>query len=309
MARTIIRRNLASLSDDLNSAIEGFLSYCRSKGLSPRTEQFYGERLGQFRRFLDASDMNVAPKDIDAGLIRSFVDETQSKCSAATANHNLNALRIFLGFLSNEGWISRNPALGIEKVKTRRKLIDAVSPEIVKALVFTCDLKSFCGVRDRAIILTLFDCGVRVGELIQLPMDALNWAEQTLLVSGKTGERIVPFGATVRQTLNSYVSRRGEMPGQNRVFITQFGDRMSRFSVRDMLERRAKAAGLENAHIHAHAFRHGAAVELLRAGASAFHVQRLLGHTTLDMTRTYVDLVDADLKTVHERCSPTDRLG
>ena len=93
------------------------------------------------------------------------------------------------------------------------------------------------------------------------------------------------------------------------VFITQFGDALSRYSIRDMLSRRSKAAGMKDAHIHAHAFRHGAAIELIRAGASAFHVQRMLGHTTLDMTRTYVDLIDSDLRAIHEQCSPSDRLG
>lgn len=309
MARATIRTRTTSLSDDLQTGIDGFLSYCRSKGLSLRTQQFYSERLEQFRRYLACNDLCIAPKDIDAGIIRAFIDDTRVRCSVSTANHNLNVLRIFMTFLSDEGWITGNPAKSVDRLKTHRKLIDAVSPDTVKSLVATCDVKTFCGARDRAILLTLFDCGIRVGELVNVRLDCLNWAEQTVLVSGKTGERVVPFGATVRQALNAYISSRGEIQDQTLLFVTQFGDAMTRYSIRDMLERRAKDAGLQDVRIHAHAFRHGAALEILRAGASAFHVQKLLGHQTLDMSRTYVELVEADLRNVHEQCSPTDRLG
>lgn len=294
--------------DNFDTAIEIFMGYCRSKGLSGITVEYYGQRLDNFKEFILSSDNLLKPNEITPQIIQQFMEHCCNKTSASMANHNLSVVKTFFRYLTSEGWIKNDPTLNITKAKTQRKVINAITPEVVLALVKTCKTNSFIDLRDKAILLVLFDCGIRVGELTNLTDSSINWEDQTMLVCGKTGERIVPFGITVKQVLTVYMARRGKL-SSDRLFVTQFGDALHRFSIGDMLERRTKRAGITGVRVHAHAFRHGAAVELLRAGASAFHVQKLLGHQDLSMTQTYVSLAESDLKTVYQHCSPTDRLN
>ena len=121
-------------------------------------------------------------------------------------------------------------------------------------------------------------------------------------------ERVVPFSSGVRQALSSYVAKRGILPRQDRLFVTHFGEAMTRFCVRDMLRRRAETAGLEGVRVNSHVFRHSFAKMYLLNGGDVFSLQRILGHASLEMVRNYMNLVQGEVHRQHSRFSPVDHI-
>ena len=206
-----------------------------------------------------------------------------------------------------DGLLDQNPIDRVDKPRRRRAVISTFSPEEVESILATCR-NDFVGVRDRAIILTLLDCGLRASELCGLRLEDIDWREQTLLVVGKGDkERIVPFGSAVRRVLGEYIGRRGDLPCRE-LFVSVYGEPINRHRLRAIVRRRCEAAGIKGVRCSPHTFRHTFAVMFLRAGADAFTLQKLLGHSDLAMTRRYCELSRTDVLEKHRLFSPADRL-
>jgi len=291
----------------MQEALESFFSRGRARNLSPRTLDFYRERLGCFARFLEGRGLEVAPEQVTADVIRDFLASECERTSAATANHGYVTLRAFFRFLLREDVLTENPMEKVEKVRVARKVVETFSVEQVEAMLAQCG-RSFNGARLRAVILTLLDCGLRVSELCGLTLDDVSWDEGTLRVMGKgSKERVVPFGDAARQALMAYVSKRGSIPGEVALFVTVYGDRMNRHEVHRILRRAGAKAGLSGVRCSPHTFRHTFAVMYLRNGGDAFTLQKLLGHSDLAMTRRYCELSQTDTIAKHRQASPGDR--
>jgi site-specific recombinase XerD len=121
-------------------------------------------------------------------------------------------------------------------------------------------------------------------------------------------ERTIWFGLTTTQALRQYLTRRGELD-HNKLFVSHTGEPINRYRVRNIIVERSEQAGISGVRCSPHSLRHTCAVTFLRNGASAFDVQRLLGHSTLDMTKRYVSLVDSDLMDAHAKASPVDNIA
>jgi integrase/recombinase XerC/integrase/recombinase XerD len=295
------------LAENLPAAIESFLNYCRSKNLSGETVKYYRYRLQAFARFLAHDAPGTAPKDVTPQVVRSFIAWEVQRNSPATANHSLVALRAFFNYLVRDGFLESSPVAGVEKVRCRRTVIDTFTLDQLEAVLKTCG-KSFTGVRDRAMIVLLFDCGLRVSELCGLTLDDICWNEQTLAVVGKGDkERIVPFGSAARQALVQYLGRREDL-ATKALFVTCYGDPIGRFRGREIVADRCKAAGITGVRCSPHTLRHTFAVTYLRAGGDVFSLQKMLGHSDLTMTRRYCELSQTDVVEKHRLYSPADRL-
>ncbi len=176
--------SLAPISTDLAAAIDMFLSVCKGKNLSVNTLIYYRTRLQAFSRYVDATCPGDGPKDITRQLLRAFLAAQTEECSASTANHNFIALRAFFNFLLGEGFLAENPIEKVEKPRRRKSVISTFTLEQVESVLATCK-NDFVGVRDRAMILVMLDCGPRASELCGLRLDDINWLDRTLLVLGK----------------------------------------------------------------------------------------------------------------------------
>ena len=303
-----IPRYQTTVSHSLRDAIQGFLDYSRSKNLSPRTIEFYGERLQSFEQYIGQASPGLPPGEVTPPLIRAYLIESCETCSAATANHNLNVLRNFYNFLVRDGFVDENPALRVEKLKQRKTVIETFSPEQIQAILNSCG-KDFCGIRDRAIMLAFLDTGIRLQELANLRLHDVSFSEQVLLVLGKGNkERRVPFGLGVKKALNAYLLRRPEIPNQDLLFVTQYGDSAGKHCVQLLLKRRAEQARITSVRASAHTYRHTFAKSYLLNGGDVFSLQKILGHTTMEMVRNYVNLVNHEVQTLHARFSPVDRM-
>ena len=304
MAETV-KLSIVHVTYDLAAAVSAFLAYCRSKNLSAKTVDYYASRLLAFTRFAG----NCPPTDITAAIIREFLIHEKDTNSAATANHSLCTLRVFLGFLHAEGFLESNAAASVVKLKAKKRVIETFSPEQIEAVLRTCD-RDFLGIRDRAVILTLLDTGVRVSELCGLELGSVLWEEQSFRVFGKGAkERIVPFGQGVRQSLSSYMRCRTNSLATRALFVTQYGEPLDRYRVREVVKNRCEQAGIKGIRLSPHTLRHTCAVSYLRAGGDTFTLQLLLGHTSQEMTRRYCEsLTAADVQAKHRDFSPVDNM-
>jgi site-specific recombinase XerD len=175
------------------------------------------------------------------------------------------------------------------------------------------DTTTYVGQRDYTITLLLLDSGLRVSELCELKMEDVRLEEGLLKVLGKGNkERLIPVGRQVQKLMWHYIGRfrpSPAMPRVSNVFLTDDGYPLCKDRVEKLLTRYGKLAGLTGVRCSPHTFRHTAAVSFLRNGGDVFSLQRLLGHSSLEMTRRYCQLADIDVQKAHMRASPVDNLG
>jgi len=291
----------------LQTAIDGFLAVCKAKNLSPNTASYYGYRLMAFTRFLEARGADPGPEQVNPSLIREFLTSERERASATTAHHSLLALRAFFNHLVRDGLLDTNPALAVDKPKRRVTIIPTLAPDQAKAILDTCE-RDFYGVRDRAILLLMLDTGLRVQELVTLEMVDVSLERQTVLVVGKGDkERQLPYGSGVRAALAAYLARRGDT-GNGRFFVNHYKEPLTRHAVRYMIRSRGLDARIAGVRLSPHTLRHTFAKMWLVNGGDVFSLQRMLGHSTMEMVRNYVNLVAGEVASIHRFCSPVDRL-
>lgn len=292
----------------LPEATAYFLAARQAQHCSPETIRYYAHRLEAFRRFLAARDASDDLALLTPPLLRQFLTDEATRTSASTAKHSYITLSAFCRFLVDEGWLPDNPLATVKRPKAPRTLVQTFTPEQVTALLATCD-RGFAGVRDYALILLMLDSAPRVSEVANLRLDDIRWDDQTLRIMGKGSiERRVPFGTTTRRALHAYLAKRGAQETRA-VFITVFGDGMSRACIAQTLKVRGRQAGLTGVRCSPHTFRHTSAVMFLRNGGDVFSLQKLLGHSDLTMTRRYAELSQTDVCERHRQFSPADALS
>jgi len=193
-----------------------------------------------------------------------------------------------------------------------RRVIPAFSQHQVQQLLAAVDFSKVEGYRDYVIILTLLDTGLRVSELCSLRLSNLWLEDGVLKVTGKGNkERLVPIGRQIQRILWRYINRhRPEpaMPNCDFLFLTKDGRPLTKDRVEKIIGHYGKKAGLQGVRCSPHTLRHTAAITFLRNGGDVFSLQRMLGHSSLEMTRRYCDIADIDLKKAHMTASPVDNL-
>lgn len=306
MRKNTIRVLENAPATSLKLAIKAFTSTCKASGLSKSTIDYYSYRLQALQKNLGN---DCPPADVTAERIRKFVSDELNNKSKTTAHHAHVVLNVFFKWLTSEGILDENPMLRVEKPRRSQKVIQSFSAEQIEAMLDACD-NTFSGLRDKAIFLVLFDCALRASELCSLNVEDVDFTENTILVrEGKGGKaRIVPFSVATARALSSYLTRRPDDLETDALFVSVNRNRLTRFALKDIIKKRCETAGIIGVRCSPHTFRHTAAITFLRNGADAFAVQRLLGHTTLDMTRRYCNMTDGDLAEKHRAFSPANSL-
>ncbi len=308
MTTRLFLRKQTTPREAMAAAVESFYQRCRARNLTPGTIRFYAYRFLAFRRFLDEKGHDPDPADVTPQQIREFLSWEQQRSSAVTAKHSYRTLTAFFSFLVKDGQLADSPMDNVESIRQKTPIIPTFSIEQIQALLATCD-NQFVGVRDRALILTLLDTGLRVSELCSLATNDVDWGEQTLYVMGKGGKgRKVPFGQTTRQAFLSYLSRRGDIIGTNALFVGVLGEPYKTGGVHEMLKIRGERAKIHDVKCTPHNFRRYFAVNFIRNGADSFTLQKILGHSDLTMTRRYCELAETDVQNKHRQFSPGDSL-
>ena len=295
----------------IKEAARMFMDRCTALNLADGTVAWYGRILDDLTAHQSARSIEELAAITPAGL-RDFVADLRRRGQASATVHGAyGALRCAFRFWQREGELAANPMALVERPKRERVLIRPMSPDQASRLLDQPDAKTMEGLRDRAIMMIMLDSGLRVSEAISLEANRIEWLNCTLTVMGKgRKERSVPFSSRTCQTMLDYARKRG----QGRVQAPQFflgprGRPLDRSGVRKAVAGYGRQAGIEGVRVSPHTLRHTFAVLYIRNGGDSFSLQEILGHSTLEMTRRYVNFARQDVAEQHKKFSPMESLA
>lgn len=278
------------------------------RGLSERTVSAYGRDLERCIRFCEGAGASD-PGAVTAAMLREWVFSLKEAGLAATSIRRAqSAVRTYFGFLVNEGVLETAPTDRLEAPKADRKLPDFLTHQEIDALLTAPDPDHRLFWRDRAILETLYATGMRVSELVELRISAVDLQEGFASVFGKGAkERFVPIGTPAARALERYL--REVRPGLDsgggagRVFLNARGTPMRRESVFVIVRDTARRAGIRRP-VSPHTLRHTFATHLVEGGADLAAVQELLGHADISTTQIYTHLDRRYLRDIHRKHHP-----
>jgi len=284
------------------------------KGASEHTCRGYLHDLCHFAGFISASQLypvsetgEVDVRRVGRDIIRVYLRALFGSNKRSSIARKLASLRSFFQYLVREGIIPRNPAKGVASPKRERYIPRALTVDEMFRLLDAPDRSDPPGLRDRAILELLYSSGIRVGELIQLNCDDVEWELGIVKVLGKGNkERIVPIGSKAIEALRDALRGRGSSAAQggtHPLFVNARGGRLTDRSVRRIVETYAKRCGL-GGNITPHALRHSFATHLLDAGADLRDIQELLGHVSLSTTQKYTHVSVGGLMEIYDKAHP-----
>ncbi len=278
-------------------------------GLSPNTLASYRRDLqgwalwlGKVGRTLEAADR----ADIEAFLAEQFA----LRARPSSINRRLSSLRRFYRLAVQQGRSKSDPTLRVRSPKRPRQLPKNLSERQVEDLLSAPETGHPRGLRDRAMLETLYATGLRVSELVGLRLAQLGLDAGVLRVMGKgSKERLVPLGEEALVWLKAYLQQArpgfaGSARASDAVFLTTRGQGMSRQAFWQLVKRHAQRAGIDSAALSPHTLRHAFATHLLNHGADLRVVQMLLGHADISTTQIYTHVARERLKTLHQQHHP-----
>ena len=290
------------------SYIDAFMRYLRlERNASPHTLRNYGSDLRQFQRFLESQETAgaIRIKKIDRLTLRGYMAfMQQAGIGKRSLSRKISTLRSFFRFLRREGVLETNPARQVWLPRQDKKLPSFLAREEIKDLLDAPDRTTLLGLRDRAILETLYSTGMRVGALVSMNRGDIDLIGDLVKVREKgKKERLCPLGSFAVRALREYLKHSPEKADGGPVFINRSMERLSAESVGKLLNKYIKKAAIHK-KITPHAIRHSFATHLLDAGADLRAVQELLGHASLSTTQIYTHVSKERLKKVYDRTHP-----
>jgi integrase/recombinase XerD len=273
------------------------------KGLAQNSIKSYSRDVKKLIFYLDENDFTISPLLITREHIQEFVYATSKQLNARSQARLISGLRNFFNYLIFEDYRNENPTDLIESPKIGRKLPDTLSEEEINLLINSIDLSMPQGERNRTILESLYSCGLRVSELINLQLSDLFFEEGFIRVIGKGNkQRFVPINFQAQKYISFYVSSiRSHINVQkgfeDTVFLNRRGKKLSRVMIFTIIKNLAEKAGIKK-KISPHTFRHSFATHLLERGADLRAIQQMLGHESITTTEIYMHLDKSFLKEV-----------
>jgi integrase/recombinase XerC len=315
-------------SGDLAPAVARFLtSLAHERRASPHTVAAYRRDLAQLATFAAERRGAVNVKDLDVLLLRGFLGQIARTVAPPSVARKISAVRAFLRFLQRRGEIDKNVAMDLSLPKVRRPLPTFLNVDAAAEVVTTPDTASAEGLRDRAVMETLYGAGLRVSELCGLDLGDIDTGHDggtpqtprttglgSVRVLGKgSKERVVPLGSAAVAALRAYLVRRDELHDKSTgaidpraLFLSKRGVRLGVRRVQHLVHRYG-ALGAGRADLHPHALRHTCATHLLDGGADLRAIQKMLGHASLSTTQRYTHVSVDHLVKVYDQAHPLAR--
>ena len=293
-----------------DAAYRMFPLRCRSQNLSPRTQHLYAEKLRGFRKWAEDGG-RARPVEITANDLRSFLDSRKERgVSDQTVDGFFRVLRTFWRYIHREGLIILDPMDRVERPLRARRFAQPFTEDQLRQLLAVIDKGDSLGLRDYALVILLADTGLRLSEALSIKLTDVEWASQSLIVMGKgRKERRVAFGLAARQALLAWLRIRGAIEGAHELFVNRYGGRLSTCTVSQRVKGYTVTAGIAARRRSPHALRHFFALSFLKNGGDVMNLQKLLGHSSLDMVRNYCSMTDDDTLAAHRLASPMDKMG
>ena len=303
-------QNLLYLRMTWTNALKDYQHYLRiERGLSGNSITNYSFDVQRLISHLEEREIKVSPVTISEEEVQQFIYEVAKELNPRSQSRIISGLRSFFSYLVFEDYRKQNPLELIESPKTGRKLPDTLSTKEIDALIGAIDLGKAEGERNRAILETLYGCGLRVSELIQLRLSDLYFAEGFILVTGKGNkQRFVPIAPETQKYINIYRNEvrvhDGIIKGfEDTLFLNRRGAGLTRAMIFTLIKQLAEKIGLRK-KVSPHTFRHSFATHLLEHGADLRAIQQMLGHESITTTEIYMHLDRSHLKEVMEKFHP-----
>ena len=291
----------------MKEAIEQFCSYLDTeRNASAHTVAAYRSDLEQFAIFLDGQGKR-SPEEVDHLIVRRYLAQLHKGLAKSSIGRKLSALRALFRYLQRSGSLAKNPAELIGTPKKEKRLPFHLNIDQVSALVQVPGADTGLPLRDRAVLETLYSCGIRVSELTGMNVGDLDLDGGLARVLGKGGkERIVPVGSCALAALRAYLGERGWPGGDTPLILNARGGRLTRRSVGRIVDAHMLLIAAMR-KVSPHTLRHTFATHLLEGGADLRAIQELLGHASLSTTQKYTHVSIDRLMEVYDKAHPKAR--
>jgi integrase/recombinase XerD len=287
---------------------KGYENYLKlEKSLSQNSIAAYINDINKLIDFLEKNFKKVAPDKVKLQHLKSFIEWLNERgVSPRTQARTISGIKSFYKYLLIEGKITSDPTALLESPKIGRKLPDILSMEEIDSLIEGIDLEKSEGQRNKAMLETLYSCGLRVSELVNLKITNLFFEQGFVKIEGKADkERLVPVSNRAITEINKYLTGyrktlKINKDSENVLFLNRRGKKLSRVMIFTIIKNLADKVGLEK-KISPHTFRHSFATHLINGGADLRAVQEMLGHESILTTEIYTHL-DRDYlrSTIHQ---------
>jgi site-specific recombinase XerD len=292
--------------DYLAILIESFLIDRRSQGLSSETISFYTKKLKYFLKYCEGQALTQVSQ-LTSDLIRRYILELSKTHNPGGVHACFRPLRTLLYWIEDEeimpqGW--KNPIRRVKAPKLPTEPIEPISVEDINLLLKTRE-SNYSGIRDKAMMLGLLDTGARAKEFLNINLEDVELATGSILIRQGKGRkpRLVFLGRKSIRAIRAFLRARHD--NNPALWVSIHGDRMTYAALRCLLRRRAQLIGLKDIPTP-HDFRRAFALVMLRNGMDIFALQKLMGHSDLQVLRRYLAQTDQDIQTAHMRGSPVD---
>ena len=291
-------------------ALKDYQHYLKiERGLSKNSIKSYSYDVEKLMKFLETNNLKSSPLKIDATLTKVFVYEVAKHMNERSQARLISGLKSFFNYLVFEDYRETNPVDLIESPRIGRKLPDTLSLEEIDNLIAHIDLSKPEGERNRAMIDTLYSCGLRVSELITLNLSDLFFEEGFIKVTGKGNkQRFVPIAEHTQKLISIYKTeirnhqdiKKGH---EDTLFLNRRGRGLTRAMIFTIVKNLSEKCGLQKT-ISPHTFRHSFATHLLENGADLRAIQQMLGHESITTTEIYMHLDQTHLRDVVNQFHP-----
>jgi integrase/recombinase XerD len=291
--------------------VEEFLHECRRKNFAETTIKFHRTNLLQFPKGFSSQSVKLDIQSLTLqNLKQYFLDPMlQKKLATNTINGRIKSCKSFFAFLLQEGYIRHHAAQGLVCLKKEQRMIHTFSKEQILQLLQMPNQETFTGLRNYTMMLVLLETGLRASELLDLKLADVLFKDKEIRVHKGKGRkaRIVPFQRTCGRAIQHYIDMRGDLP-TDILFISIDNKPLQLRSFQEILHDYGEMAEIEGVRVSPHTFRHSMSKFYILNGGDPFSLQRILGHSSLEMVHTYVQLFSGEVKKQHEKFSPVQSL-
>ena len=291
-------------------AISKFKMFLKiERGLSKNSIESYSSDLKSFYGFIKKNKLSENPKKCNGEIIKKYIYDQSKINSPKTQARRISSIRSFFDYLTFESFIKINPADLIETPKIGKKLPDSLSLNEIIKIINNIDLSHPQGIRNRAIIETLYGSGLRVTELISLKLSNLFFKENLIKVFGKGNkQRLVPMGKFSKKYLKIYIKDQRSKSkiiknDSDTIFLNRNGSQISRIMIFKIVKELAIKSNIKK-NISPHTLRHSFATHLIENGADLRTIQKLLGHENIITTEIYTHLDTKHLRHIMRKFHP-----
>lgn len=298
-----------------------YRNYSVTENKSPRTIETVVDSVNAFDTFLGGcTDITK----VAAGDLRRYIRKLQTrprwqnhptikgehgKLSPDSVASYVRSIKSFWSWLSREAFIEDNTIKGVKTPQVSHRIVNTFTPEQVKQLLSAVPRNNHGGYRDYAVILLLYSTGPRISEALELKYQNVDFNSGNIKILGKGArERMLAMPPTLYKAMHKFAQKWRPQQASDYFFVTDDGRQLSRFTFEHKIHAYGEAAGITGVHCRPHVLRYTFAIEFLRNGGDIFSLQKILGHSTLEMTRRYARLADRDVEGKLKTFSPVEKL-